>query len=87
METKSNKREVVGKVTSNKMEKTIVVVVEKHIRDPRFSKIVRRKKKFVAHDEKNQGQVGDVVRIVESRPLSRTKRWRLLEILKKVEKQ
>jgi small subunit ribosomal protein S17 len=86
METKSNKKEVVGKVSSSKMDKTIVVVVEKHIRDPRFSKIVRRKKKFVAHDEKNQCQVGDLVKILETRPLSKTKRWRLVEILKKVEK-
>jgi small subunit ribosomal protein S17 len=86
MEQKSKKRIVVGRVTSSKMDKTIVVVVEMRVRHPLFNKVVRRRKKFVAHDEQNQCQVDDRVKIEESRPLSKTKRWMLVEILKKAEK-
>jgi small subunit ribosomal protein S17 len=71
----------VGVVTSDKMDKTIVVEVERRVPHPRFKKIVRRTTKFHAHDEKGEAKVGDKVRIMETRPLSKTKRWRLLEVL------
>jgi small subunit ribosomal protein S17 len=71
----------VGVVTSDKMNKTIVVEVERRVPHPRFKKIVRRTTKFHAHDEKEEAKVGDKVRIMETRPLSKTKRWRLIEIL------
>jgi len=75
----------IGKVVSNKMQKTIVVAVEDRIRHPLYNKIIRRTKKFKAHDENNQCNIGDVVKIMETRPLSKEKRWRLLEIIKKAE--
>lgn len=71
----------VGVVTSDKMNKTIVVEVERRVPHPRFKKIVRRTTKFHAHDEKEEAKTGDKVRIMETRPLSKTKRWRLVEIL------
>ncbi len=73
----------VGVVSSNKMEKTITVVVEKRIKHPIYGKFVKRTKKFVAHDEKNDCNVGDVVNIMETRPLSKRKRWRLIEIIER----
>ena len=79
-----NKRKVrEGWVISNRMHKTIVVAVERHFRHPRYEKIIRRTSKLYAHDEKNQCQIGDMVKVMETRPLSRLKRWRLLEIVKK----
>ncbi|AEF16399.1 30S ribosomal protein S17 [Thermoanaerobacterium saccharolyticum] len=75
----------IGKVVSNKMQKTIVVAVEDRIRHPLYNKIVRRTKKFKAHDENNQCNIGDIVKIMETRPLSKEKRWRLVEIIKKAE--
>ena len=74
-----------GTVTSNKMDKSITVSVERTYQHPVYKKIVRRTKKVLAHDENNQCQIGDVVRIVESKPLSRRKRWRLQRIVSKVE--
>jgi len=71
----------VGVVTSDKMDKTIVVEVERRVPHPRFKKIVRRTTKFHAHDEKGEAKLGDKVRIMETRPLSKTKRWRLIEVL------
>jgi small subunit ribosomal protein S17 len=71
----------VGVVTSDKMSKTIVVEVERRVPHPRFKKIVRRTTKFHAHDEEEVAKIGDKVRIMETRPLSKTKRWRLLEVL------
>lgn len=71
----------VGVVTSDKMNKTIVVEVERRVPHPQFKKIVRRTTKFHAHDEKEEAKIGDKVRIMETRPLSKTKRWRLVEIL------
>lgn len=71
----------VGVVTSDKMEKTIVVVYIARVPHPRFKKIVKRSKKFYAHDEKNLAKVGDKVRIMETRPMSRLKRWELVEVL------
>lgn len=70
-----------GVVTSDKMQKTIVVQVERLTRHPLYNKIIRRFKKFKAHDEKNSAKTGDTVKIIESRPLSKDKRWRLLEVL------
>lgn len=80
---RSQRKERVGVVVSNKMHKTIVVRVERRFPHPRFKKIVTAYKKFYAHDEQNQAQVGDRVRIVECRPLSKTKRWRLAAILER----
>lgn len=71
-----------GVVVSNKMNKTLVVNVERTLTHPLYKKVIRRSKKYHVHDEENVGQVGDVVRIMETRPLSRTKRWRLLEVLR-----
>lgn len=77
-------KERIGTVVSDKMQKTITVLVETRVRHPRYKKVIRRRKKFYAHDEHQQAQVGDVVRIRETRPLSRLKRWRLVEILRRV---
>ena len=74
-----------GMVTSDKMDKSITVAIERTYQHPVYKKVVRRTKRVLAHDESNQCQVGDVVRIVESKPLSRRKRWRLQRIVSKVE--
>ena len=73
-----------GKVVSNKMEKTIVVAVEDHVKHPLYKKIIKRTYKLQAHDENNECNIGDTVRVMETRPLSKTKRWRLIEIIEKV---
>jgi small subunit ribosomal protein S17 len=80
------KRELVGEVISDKMDKTIVVEVARRFRHPRYQKVVTAYKKFYAHDEKSEAEVGDKVRIVESRPLSKLKRWRLAGVLEKATK-
>jgi small subunit ribosomal protein S17 len=72
----------VGEVVSNKMDKTIVVEVVRRVRHAKFGKIVKRTKKFYVHDEQNQCAIGDLVRVEETRPLSRLKRWQLVEVLK-----
>jgi small subunit ribosomal protein S17 len=72
-----------GVVSSNKMEKTITVAVERRVKHPIYGKFVKKTTRFHAHDEKNECTVGDVVKIMESRPLSKTKRWRLVEIVEK----
>ena len=77
------RKERVGNVVSNKMEKTITVVVERKLKHPIYGKFMKSTKKFHAHDEKNECGVGDVVRIMETRPLSKLKRWRLVEIIEK----
>ena len=77
------RREIIGKVVSDKMSKTIVVAVEVRHPHHRYGKIIKSTNKFKAHDEANSAGIGDVVRIVESRPLSRDKRWELLEILER----
>ena len=77
------RQEKVGRVVSSRMDKTIVVEVSRRVPHPLYRRVVQRKKKFYAHDERNQCQVGDVVRIVQSRPLSRLKRWRLAEVLRR----
>jgi small subunit ribosomal protein S17 len=72
-----------GEVVSNRMQKTITVKVERRLRHPVYERVVKRSKKFHVHDEHNQCQIGDQVRIIETRPLSKTKRWRLLEIVRR----
>lgn len=74
-----------GRVVSNKMDKTIVVAVENLVEHPLYKKRMRRTRKFHAHDENNEAQEGDTVRIAESRPISKTKTWRLQEILRKAD--
>jgi small subunit ribosomal protein S17 len=83
--TKSNKRTLEGVVASDKGDKTIVVQVETLVKHPLFKKYIRRKQKFMAHDPANECGVGDKVEIVESRPLSRRKRWQLVKILEKAQ--
>ena len=73
-----------GVVTSNKMSKTITVAVERKVKHPIYGKFVKKTTNFHAHDEKNECSIGDTVRIMESRPLSKTKRWRLVEVVEKV---
>ena len=82
METQ-NKRGIVGTVVSDKTDKTITVLVETYKKDPLYGKRVKYSKKYAAHDENNEAKVGDKVRIVETRPLSRTKHFRLVEIIEK----
>ena len=72
-----------GKVVSNKMDKTIVVAIEDHVKHPLYGKIVKRTYKLKAHDENNQCGIGDRVRVMETRPLSKDKRWRLVRIIEK----
>ena len=80
-----NRRKVkVGKVVSNKMDKTIVVAIEYNVKHPLYSKIVKKTYKLKAHDEDNVCSIGDTVRVMEKRPLSKDKRWRLVEIVEKV---
>lgn len=78
------RKERTGVVVSAKMDKSIVVAVETHEKHPIYGKFVKKTTKFVAHDEKNECSEGDTVRIMETRPLSKTKRWRLVEIVEKV---
>jgi len=77
------KAEIVGRVVSNKMAKSVVVTVERQVRDEVYGKQVRRTSRFMAHDEKNDAQVGDTVALVESRPLSRRKRWVVTRIVER----
>ena len=74
----------IGVVTSNKMTKTITVAVERKVKHPIYGKFVKKTTKFHAHDERQEASIGDLVRIMETRPLSKTKRWRLVEIVEKV---
>jgi small subunit ribosomal protein S17 len=77
------RKERVGQVVSNKMEKTATVVVERRMKHPKYGKFVTKSKKYAIHDEKNECGIGDTVSIMETRPLSKNKRWRLVEILEK----
>ena len=83
MEKRNLRKERIGVVTSNKMEKSMVVSVVKRVKHPMYGKFVLQTKKFVAHDEKNDCNIGDTVRIMETRPLSKTKCWRLVEIIER----
>lgn len=78
---KERRKELVGRVASDKMDKTVVVVVKRTTRHRLYGKVLRRAKKYKAHDERNECRIGDQVRIIESRPLSREKRWQVIEIL------
>lgn len=77
------RKERIGIVTSNKMEKSILVSVERKVKHPKYGKFVKKTKKFVAHDENNECNPGDTVRIMETRPLSKSKNWRLVEIIER----
>jgi len=83
MKNRGMKRQVTGTVVSNKMDKTVVVEVETLVKHKLYHKYIRRRAKFMAHDERNDCQIGDSVLITESRPLSRRKRWRVSDIIKK----
>ena len=83
MEERKLRKVRVGKVVSDKMDKTIVVAVVDNIKHPLYSKIVKRTYKLQAHDENNECKIGDTVRVMETRPLSKKKRWRLVEIVEK----
>ena len=80
---RNDRKESVGKVVSNKMQKTITVAVDRKVKHPIYGKFVNRTTKFKAHDEANTAGIGDTVRIMETRPLSKDKRWRLVEIVEK----
>ena len=84
MEERNLRKVRVGKVVSDKMDKTIVVAVEDHVKHPLYKKIVKRTYKLQAHDENNECKIGDTVKVMETRPLSKDKRWRLVEIVEKV---
>ena len=83
MEERNLRKTRTGKVVSDKMDKTIVVAVEDHVKHPLYNKIVKRTYKLKAHDENNECRVGDRVRVMETRPLSKDKRWRVVEIVEK----
>lgn len=84
METRNLRKTRTGVVTSNKMEKTVTVAVERKVKHPIYGKFIKKTTKLHAHDEKNECSEGDVVKIMETRPLSKTKRWRLVEVVEKV---
>ena len=84
MSEEKNKRTLIGRVVSDKMDKTAVVAVEDFVRHSLYGKAVKRTKKFKIHDENNECNIGDKVRIMETRPLSKDKRWRLVNIIEKV---
>jgi small subunit ribosomal protein S17 len=83
MEERNLRKTRVGVVVSNKMDKTVVVAIKERVKHPLYGKIVNRTKTFKAHDEKNECGIGDTVRVVETRPLSKEKRWRVVEIVEK----
>ncbi len=83
MSDRNMRKSAVGKVVSDKMDKTIVVAIEDSVKHPLYKKIIKRTVKFKAHDENNECKAGDRVRIMETRPLSKDKRWRLVEIIEK----
>ncbi len=78
---RGNRKERVGVVSSDAQDKTIIVIVSRRTAHPMYKKVIKKRKKFVAHDEQNDAKIGDTVRISETRPLSKTKNWRLVEII------
>ena len=84
MEERNLRKTRTGKVVSDKMDKTIVVAVEDHVKHPLYKKIIKKTYKLKAHDEKNECNIGDKVKVMETRPLSKDKRWRLVEVMEKV---
>lgn len=85
MEQRALRKTKVGKVVSNKMDKTITVAIEYSIKHPLYGKVIKRTYKLKAHDENNECQIGDKVKVMETRPLSKEKRWRLVEIVEKAQ--
>ena len=83
MEKRNLRKERIGVVTSDKMQKSIVVSVERKVKHPKYVKFVKKTTKFVAHDENNDCNIGDTVKIMETRPLSKSKNWRLVEIIER----
>lgn len=83
MEERNLRKERIGVVTSDKMDKSIVVSIQRKVKHPKYGKFVKKTTKFVAHDEKNESNIGDTVRIMETRPLSKTKNWRLVEVIER----
>lgn len=83
MEKRNLRKERIGVVTSDKMQKSIVVSVERKVKHPKYGKFVKKTTKFVAHDENNDCNIGDTVKIMETRPLSKNKNWRLVEIIER----
>lgn len=83
MTERNLRKQRVGTVASNKMQKTITVLVERKVKHPIYGKFIKKSKKYAAHDEKNECNIGDVVRIMETRPLSKRKCWRLVEIIER----
>ena len=83
MAERTLRKQRIGVVTSSSMDKSVTLVVERKLRHPIYGKFVKKTKKFMAHDEKNECNVGDTVRIMETRPLSKRKRWRVVEIVEK----
>jgi small subunit ribosomal protein S17 len=83
MEKRNLRKERIGVVTSDKMQKSIVVAVERKVKHPKYGKFVKKTTKFVAHDENNDCHIGDTVKIMETRPMSKSKNWRLVEIIER----
>ena len=83
MEVRNLRKEKIGLVTSNKMQKSIVVSVERKVKHPKYGKFVNKTTKFTAHDEKNDCQIGDTVKIAETRPISKNKCWRLVDVIER----
>jgi small subunit ribosomal protein S17 len=83
METRNLRKDRIGVVTSNKMDKSITVEIERRVKHPIYGKFVKKTSRFMAHDEKNECNIGDTVRIMETRPLSKNKCWRLVEIIER----
>jgi len=83
MEKRNLRKERIGLVVSNKMDKSIVVTIERRFKHPVYGKFIKKTNKFIAHDEKNECNIGDTVRIMETRPLSKNKNWRLVEIIER----
>jgi small subunit ribosomal protein S17 len=83
-QTRNLRKERIGVVVSNKMQKTITIAVESKVKHPMYGKFIKKTSKFMAHDEKNDCNIGDTVRIMETRPLSKNKNWRLVEVIERV---
>jgi small subunit ribosomal protein S17 len=83
MEERGRRKEIIGKVLKNKMDKSIVIGVERKVKHPKYGKFVKKTSTFMAHDEKNECNLGDIVQVMETRPLSKNKRWRLVQIVER----
>jgi small subunit ribosomal protein S17 len=83
MESRNLRKERIGKVISNKMEKSITVAISRRVKHPMYGKFIGKTTKFMAHDDKNEANIGDTVKIMETRPLSKNKRWRLVSIIER----